>query len=34
MYFPREYLLYLVKAGHIAVSVEIMDGKPFPVAER
>ena len=30
VYFLREYLLYLVKAGHIAVLVELMDGKPFP----
>lgn len=30
MYFVREYLLYLVKAGHIAVLVELMDGKTLP----
>jgi hypothetical protein len=30
VYFLREYLLYLVKAGHIAVLVEIMDGKELP----
>lgn len=30
MYFLREYLLYLVKAGHIAVLVELMEGKPLP----
>ena len=30
MYFLREYLLYLVKAGHIAVLVELMDGKDIP----
>ncbi|MFO7763237.1 MAG: hypothetical protein R6V61_05845 [Wenzhouxiangellaceae bacterium] len=30
MYFIREYLLYLVKAGHIAVLVELMDGKEIP----
>jgi hypothetical protein len=30
MYFLREYLLYLVKAGHIAVLVEVMDGKSIP----
>lgn len=30
MYFLREYLLYLVKAGHIAVLVEFMEGKPVP----
>ncbi len=28
--FFREYLLYLVKAGHIAVLVELMDGKDLP----
>ena len=26
----REYLLYLVKAGHIAVLVELMQGQPIP----
>lgn len=30
MYWAREYLLYLVKAGHIAVLVELLDGKPIP----
>jgi hypothetical protein len=30
MYFIREYLLYLVKAGHIAVLVELMEGKTLP----
>jgi hypothetical protein len=30
IYFLREYLLYLVKAGHIAVLVELMDGKTIP----
>lgn len=30
MYFLREYLLYMVKAGHIAVLVEIMDGGEVP----
>lgn len=30
MYFIREYLLYLVKAGHIAVLVELMEGKELP----
>jgi hypothetical protein len=29
-YFLREYLLYMVKAGHIAVLVEYMDGKEVP----
>lgn len=27
MYFLREYLLYVVKAGHIAVLVDLMDGE-------
>lgn len=30
LYFFREYLLYLVKAGHIAVLVHLIDGKPIP----
>lgn len=30
LYFAREYLLYLVKAGHIAVLVELLDGKELP----
>jgi hypothetical protein len=30
IFFFRDYLLYLVKAGHIAVMVELMDGKPVP----
>ncbi len=30
LYFLREYLLYLVKAGHIAVLVEVMEGRPLP----
>ncbi len=30
MYFVREYLLYLVKAGHIAVLVEVVEGNPVP----
>jgi hypothetical protein len=30
VYWAREYLLYLVKAGHIAVLVELMDGKAIP----
>src|SRR5690606_11909011 len=30
VYLLREYLLYLVKAGHIAVLVELMDGKELP----
>jgi len=34
LYFVREYLLYLVKAGHIAVLVELMDGKELPGWQR
>lgn len=30
IYFLREYLLYLVKAGHIAVLVELLEGKELP----
>lgn len=30
LYLMREYLLYIVKAGHIAVMVEIMDGRQLP----
>jgi len=30
IYFLREYLLYLVKAGHIAVLVHLIDDKPIP----
>ncbi len=30
MYLLRSYLLYLVKAGHIAVLVELMDGQEIP----
>jgi len=30
LYLLREYILYLVKAGHIAVLVELMDGKDLP----
>ena len=29
----REYILYLVKAGHIAVLVQLYDGKPIPGGE-
>ncbi|GAA3554563.1 hypothetical protein [Marinobacter xestospongiae] len=29
-YFLREYLLYVVKAGHIAVLVELMEGRELP----
>jgi len=30
MYWVREYILYLVKAGHIAVMVELIDNRPMP----
>ena len=30
IWFLREYILYIVKAGHIAVMVEYLDGKPLP----
>lgn len=30
LYWAREYILYLVKAGHIAVLVKIMDGEELP----
>jgi len=30
MYLIREYLLYMVKAGHIAVLVELLEGKELP----
>jgi len=30
MYWLREYILYIVKAGHIAVLVELIDNRPLP----
>ncbi len=30
MYFLREYILYVVKAGHIAVLVQLIDQQPMP----
>ena len=30
LYFMREYILYIVKAGHIAVLVKLMDGELVP----
>lgn len=30
MYWVREYILYIVKAGHIAVMVELIDGRSLP----
>lgn len=29
-YLVREYILYMVKAGHIAVLVEVLDGRAIP----
>jgi hypothetical protein len=33
LYLAREYLLYLVKAAHIAVLVEVLDGRPIPMGQ-
>lgn len=30
LYFLREYILYIVKAGHIAVLVTLIDNEPIP----
>lgn len=30
LYFAREYILYIVKAGHIAVLVKLIDGQAIP----
>jgi hypothetical protein len=30
VYWIREYILYILKAGHIAVMVELMQGRPLP----
>lgn len=30
IFFLREYLLYIVKAGHVAVLVELIDGRAIP----
>ena len=30
LFWARQYLLYIVKAGHIAVLVELLDGKTIP----
>ncbi len=30
LYFLREYILYIVKAGHIAVLVELLEGQAIP----
>jgi hypothetical protein len=31
IFFLRDYLLYVVKAGHIAVMVALIDGQPVPL---
>src|SRR5438552_13842542 len=33
LYLAREYLLYLVKAAHIAVLVEVYDGRSVPTGQ-
>lgn len=33
LFFLRDYLLYLVKAGQIAVMVEYLDGRPLPYGQ-
>lgn len=33
VYLLREYLLYMVKAGHIAAMVQLMDGTPLPAGK-
>jgi len=30
IYFAREYILYMVKAGHLAVLVELLEGRDIP----
>jgi len=30
LYWAREYILYIVKAGHVAVLVELLDNRPLP----
>jgi hypothetical protein len=30
LYFLREYILYVVKAGHVAVLVQLLDDQPIP----
>jgi uncharacterized membrane protein len=34
MYLIREYLLYIVKAGHVAVLVSLLEGKEIPGGKR
>ena len=31
IYFAREYILYIVKAGHLAVLVELLEGRDIPI---
>jgi len=33
LYFAREYILYIVKAGHIAVLVEVLHGQEIPTGQ-
>ena len=33
LYWVREYILYIVKAGHIAVLVDLMDGRDMPAGK-
>ncbi len=33
IFFLRDYLLYIVKAGHIAVMVEYLEGRPVPFGQ-
>ena len=33
LYWIREYILYMVKAAHIAVMVEALDGRPLPAGK-
>ncbi len=33
LYLAREYILYLVKAAHIAVLVELLDGRQIPAGQ-
>ncbi|MFV2038439.1 MAG: hypothetical protein ACC646_12695, partial [Paracoccaceae bacterium] len=33
LYFLREYILYLVKAAHIAVMIEYIDGREIPAGK-
>lgn len=33
LYFLREYILYIVKAGHIAVMVELLQGRAIPAGQ-